>query len=117
MYKRQALATDPTQADARLEKIFALLKLDRLPAAAAEVRVLEQKKPGADKLSRASLYLADADLRAYRLESALEQANKALKIRTSAEAYTIRAAVFQRMGRAAEAAEDLAAAAKLSPTR
>lgn len=112
-----ALATDPARADARLEKIFALLKLNRFPDAAAEVRVLEQKKTAADKLSRAYIYLADADLRAYRMESALDHANKALKARSSADAYKFRAVVLQRMGRAAEAAEDLAAAAKLSNTR
>lgn len=112
-----ALAADPARADARLEKIFALVKLDRAADAAAEVRVLEQGKPAPDKLSRAYIYLADADLRAYQLDSALEYATKALKVRPSADAYKFRAAIFQRLGRTTEAAEDLAAAAKPSPAR
>ena len=109
-----ALAVEPASAGARLEKIFALIKLDRAPEAASEVLVMEGTKPPPAKLARSYGYLAEADLRAYRLESALDYASKALKAEPTAEGYKMRAAILQRLGQVSEAQADLAKAQKLA---
>lgn len=108
-----AIAIDPANAPARLEKVFALIQLGRAPEAATEVLVMEKTKPPALKLARAYGYLAEADLKSYRLESAFDFATKALKAQPTAEGYKTRAAILQRLGRATEAGEDLAKAKKL----
>jgi tetratricopeptide (TPR) repeat protein len=108
-----ALEIDSNNADARLEKIYALLRLNRTSEAAAEVLILESGNPPSAKLARACGYLADSDLKAYRLESALDYATKGLKAAPSAELYKTRAAILQRLGRVSEANEDLASAKKL----
>lgn len=108
-----ALASEPTNSAARLEKIFAQLQLGQPSAAAAEVLVMEKTSAPPARLAKAYGYLADADLKAYRLESALDYATKALKASPSAQSYQTRAAILQRLGRVSEAQADLEGAKKL----
>ena len=107
-----ALAVSPSSADAHVEKIYALIKLGRRSDAAAVLPALEAAKPPAATLARASGYLADAELNAGNLDLALDYATKALKAQSSANLYKVRAAIFQRLGRVAEANDDLAKAKK-----
>ncbi len=108
-----ALALSPANSDAHLEKIFVLLQLGRRTEAASILLAMESAKPSVAALARAYGSLAEAEFSASNLDLALGYANKALKSQPSANLYKTRAAILQRLGRVAEANEDLASAKKL----
>ncbi len=107
------LALQPANPEARVERIYALIRLNRVPEAAAEVLVLAKNNPPGDKLARAYGYLAEAALKDYQLDNALEYATRGLKAKPGAGLYKTRAAILQRLGRTSEANADLAEAKKL----
>lgn len=108
-----ALAIDPDSFQARLEKIYALVKLGRLEAATLELKALEAAKPPPDKLATALSYLVDAAFTGSQFQAALDYADRAIKIKPAAHYYKQRAAVLQRMNRGAEAAADIEKAKQL----
>ena len=101
------LAIDPGSAKARAEKIFALVKLQRVDDAAAELRVLEASKPPREVLAGSLSALVEAATGASQLEAALEYANRAIKAKPEAQYYKQRAAILQRLERFADAQADL----------
>ena len=107
-----ALAINPASPDAQVEKIYVLIKLGRRSDAAAALPALEAAKPPPAAVARASGSLADAEFTAGNLDLALAYATKALKAQPSANLYKTRAAILQRLGRVAEANDDLAKAKK-----
>ncbi len=108
-----ALAIDPANAPALVEKIFALVKLGKVPDAAATLLVLEKSTPPADRLGRACQYLAEGEMTAFRFQSALDYANRGLKAKPTVSLYQTRATILNRLGRMAESQADLASAKKL----
>lgn len=108
-----ALAVQPGQATALIEKIFAQIKLGRTEGAAATVLVLEKSHPPPGDLADAYRLLAEGEMAASRLVPALEFATKGLKAQPSAALYRTRAAILLRLDRIAESNADLASAKKL----
>jgi len=108
-----ALALDPNSFKAHLEKIYALVKLGRLEPATAGLNALEATKPPTDKLATAYSYLVDAAFTNSQFPIALDYANRAIKLKPAAHYYKQRAAILQRMNRAAEAEADVEKAKQL----
>lgn len=108
-----ALAIDPANANALVEKIYALVKLAKVPDAAATLLVLEKASPKPERLAHAAQYLAEGEMAAFRFEAALDFANRGLKAAPSASLYKTRATILNRLGRLAESNADLASAKKL----
>jgi tetratricopeptide (TPR) repeat protein len=108
-----ALALDPANTTALVEKIYALIKQGKVPDAAATLLLLEKTKPSADRLGHACQYLAEGEMAAFRFESALDYVNRGLKAKPSASLYQTRATILNRLGRLAESKADLASAKKL----
>jgi len=108
-----AIALAPTDATARVEKIYALVKRKEYEPAASEFRKLESGKPPAAKLASAASYLTDAAFAEARFEIALDYINRAIKAQPKPQYYKQRAAVLQRLNRGAEADADLAQAGAL----
>jgi len=108
-----ALAIDPANTTALVEKIYSLVKLNKVPDAAATLLVLEKTSPKPERLSHACQYLAEGELAAFRFEAALDFANRGLKAAPTASLYKTRATILNRLGRLAESNADLASAKKL----
>jgi hypothetical protein len=108
-----ALAADPANTTALVEKIYALVKLNKLPEAAAALLVLENAKPKPERLAHACQYLAQGEMEAFRFDAALDFANRGLQAAPSASLYKTRATILNRLGRLAESNADLASAKKL----
>lgn len=108
-----ALAADPANVAALVEKIYAQVKLNKLSDAAATLQVLENAKPKPERLAHACQYLAEGEMAAFRFEAALEFANRGLKAAPTASLYKTRATILNRLGRLAESSADLASAKKL----
>lgn len=107
------LALDPKASDARLEKIYALVKLGKTSEAGAELRPFEAAKPPPEKMATALSYLVETTFAASQLDTALAYANRAIKLNPAAQYYKQRAAILQRLDRGAEARADLAEAERL----
>jgi tetratricopeptide (TPR) repeat protein len=108
-----ALAIDPANTSALVEKIYALVKLNKVPDAAATLLVLEKTSPKPERVGHACQYLAEGEMAAFRFEAALDFANRGLKAAPSASLYKTRATILNRLGRIAESNADLASAKKL----
>jgi tetratricopeptide (TPR) repeat protein len=108
-----ALAIDSGNARARALQISALVRLDRVDDAAAELRALEAAKPSREVLAGALNEIAEGTARASQFELALGYANRAIKAKSEARHYRQRAAILQRLDRYAEAQEDLSRAEQL----
>lgn len=108
-----ALAIDPANTSALVEKIYALVKLGKVPEAAATLLLLEKNKPSADRLGHACQYLAEGEMAAFRFQAALDYANRGLQAKPTASLYQTRATILNRLGRLAESNADLASAKKL----
>lgn len=108
-----ALAIDPSQGTALVEKIFAEIKLGRVDRAEAVFPRLEAANVPAETVARACQYLADGALRANQLEPALRYATRGLRAGPTVDLYRTRAAILSRLGREDAARADLAAAKKL----
>lgn len=110
-----ALDLDPAESAARLQRLIALVRLDRQSEAAAEVLAMEKLRTPPAVRATGYEFLANADLQTYRLDSALEFANRALKAKLSADRYKLRATILQRLGRMSEANADLVRAKEAKP--
>jgi len=108
-----ALAADPANANALVEKIYALVKLGRTPEAAATLGILEKSHPKPARLAHACQYLAEGEMAELRFDAALEFANRGLKAAPTPGLYKTRATILNRLGRLAESQADLASAKKL----
>lgn len=108
-----ALALDPGNTAARLEKISSLARLKNYDAAVAEFAALQTAKPPAADLATAASQLAATAFGAGRLDLALNHINFAIKEAPSAQYYRQRAAILQRLNRPADAQADLQKAASL----
>ncbi len=108
-----ALALDPKNSAARVEKIFALIKLGRQAEAAAELKQIESANFPPERFSQAYAYFAEAAFRAEKFTQALDYASRAIKAKSTATLYKLRAATFQRLYRTEEAQADLAKASQL----
>jgi len=109
----KVLTIDPKNGKARLLKIYSFIKMAQPNEAAAELRAIEAAKPSPEKLSEALTYFANTAFGAEKLELALEYANRALNAKPTVDLYKLRAAIFQRLYRTAEAQADLAKASQL----
>lgn len=107
------LAQNPKAADAMLEKIYALVKLGKTDDAVALLRDIEATKPPPAKLATALSYLVETTFAASQFDTALAYANRAIKLKPTAQYYRQRAAILQRIGRGPEATADLAEATRL----
>jgi len=108
-----ALAVDPANTTAFVEKIYAQVKLNKVADGAATLLAMEKTNPKPERLAQACQYLAEGELAAFRFEAALDFANRGLKAAPSAGLYKTRATILNRLGRLAESNADLASAKKL----
>lgn len=108
-----ALALEPKNVDAHLEKMYALVKLGETSDALAALPDFEATKPSAAKLATANSYVTDAAFAASDFQHALEFSTRAIALNPTAQYYKQRAAVYQRLNRQKDAEADLAKAAKL----
>lgn len=107
------LAASPKNADAQLEKIYALVKLQKTNDVITELATLEAMKPAKDKLATALSYATDAAFADSRFPMALDFASRAIGLSPQAQYYKQRAAVYQRLNRAGDADADLKQATKM----
>ncbi|GAB4170860.1 MAG: hypothetical protein Fur0032_09940 [Terrimicrobiaceae bacterium] len=101
------LETSPSQAAALRVAFLAECSMGRPDSAAARLAAYEAAKPGKSELAIARQRLAEAQFAAGRLQEALELINLSLDARPASAAFRLRAAIFERLGRSAEAAEDI----------
>lgn len=108
-----ALAIDPANTNALVEKIYACIKLGKVPDAASTLIALEKTNPAPSRLAHACGYLAEGEMALFRFEAALDYANRGIKAQPSVSLYRTRAAILNRLGRLSESNADLASAKKL----
>lgn len=108
-----AAALAPKSAEVQANRIQATAMARELPKAEALLPALEKLDPPPAMLAAVHQTLAEAGMRDYRFDFGLEHATAAIGIKPTARLLQLRAAILERMGRSAEAKEDLAAAKKL----
>ena len=90
-----------------------MIELNRTAEAKKQIETMRRAKAPAAQMANAYGYLAKDELESYRLNSALDYATKSLEYEPSSKRYATRAAILQRLNRAAEAREDLGRAKAL----
>ncbi|MDX2079517.1 MAG: tetratricopeptide repeat protein [Terrimicrobiaceae bacterium] len=108
-----ALRADPSNVAAQLERIYALLALGNTASAVAALPELEKSKTTPAELARALGYIAQSEFQANRLETAMDFADRAIQAKANPTLQRLRAAIFTRQGRTADARAAEAAAKKL----
>lgn len=102
-----ALEIEGNRSLAHRERIFALTQLNWNTRAAEALAAMERAKVSRLDLARAYGTLAVAELESYRYEAALAYATRSIEAEASAQRYQTRATILQRLGRVAQAREDL----------